>query len=787
MARVERLLARTATGVGGVLVVVGVPGTGKTAVLDAAVALGRDRGFEVLRASPPSGQPGAVVWAQLLRDAGVPGAVYAPLLADPGGPDLDGAVGELVSGTSRLIVIDDLDRGGAVAVGALSALAGRIAGSRTAVIATAARPLGLDGELRLGPLSQDELAAVVGPVSFETCHALWVASRGLPGLARSLADELIDLAAGEDPLVHLALHAPSQAWFLDVDVNLVRLMEMAVGRARDEGVRARLLARLARELLGDASAGGRRRELVDRALELARRTGDRRVLAEVLDARLGALWDPPGAEHRLAGGAEIVELARASGDDVRERHGLFWRFVALMELGRVAEAESTLAVFGRQAAAAGDLEATVMVKARHGMLAILRGRYEEADRLGDEVIQEGRRIGMADADAAGGSVKGMLVKERGDQAAMVAAAERMLGYARQVPGHFHDATAAHILAGAGRRVEAGVELERVLPRVLAGSGPRWLSAMASLAFVASVTSNTEAALRILEGLSPYRGRLVVQGGAVIVMEPVSHYLGLLATALGTPHDAVAYLNEAVKLEEEIGALPHLAYSLDALADARTARGAPGDAQAALDDRRRARSIAERLGMRVLLERMGAPADGWRLVRDGDDWLLDAGDEHARLRDGRGLHYLRFLLSAPGRDIPALELAALGGGLAATETGPMLDVAARRAYRRRLGELDAELDTADRTADLDRAERAESERRALLDELRRASGLGGRPREATAEAERARVNVTRTLRATIERISQRAPMAAAHLQASIRTGGMCRYNPGGTSGPSRWTI
>ena len=39
-----------------------------------------------------------------------------------------------------------------------------------------------------------------------------------------------------------------------------------------------------------------------------------------------------------------------------------------MELGRVAEAESALAVFEREAAAAGDAQAAVMATARHGML-----------------------------------------------------------------------------------------------------------------------------------------------------------------------------------------------------------------------------------------------------------------------------------------------------------------------------------------------------------------------------------------------------------------------------------
>jgi hypothetical protein len=191
-------------------------------------------------------------------------------------------------------------------------------------------------------------------------------------------------------------------------------------------------------------------------------------------------------------------------------------------------------------------------------------------------------------------------------------------------------------------------------------------------------------------------------------------------------------------------------------------------------------------MTALLARMAPPADEWRLTRDDGDWLLSAGVEQVRLRDSRGIHYLRALLAAPGRDVPALALAGRGGSLVAPGSEPALDAAARRAYRSRLTELDAELNRADQAGDPARAERAETERQALLAELRRTTGLSGRPRVTSPEAERARVNVTRTLRATLDQIAGRAPKAGIHLQASIRTGRMCRYQPA-AGGPARWSV
>ena len=47
-------------------------------------------------------------------------------------------------------------------------------------------------------------------------------------------------------------------------------------------------------------------------------------------------------------------------------------------------------------------------------------------------------------------------------------------------------------------------------------------------------------------------------------------------------------------------------------------------------------------------------------------------------------------------------------------------------------------------------------------------------------------LTRTLRGTIERVAASAPRAAAHLRASVRTGGACRYEPA-PGGPSRWHL
>ena len=341
-----------------------------------------------------------------------------------------------------------------------------------------------------------------------------------------------------------------------------------------------------------------------------------------------------------------------------------------------------------------------------------------------------------------------------------------------------ETTVARLLAVGGELGAATTEMERMLPAVLSGAGPRWLAAVADLAFVAAAGEEKAAAERLYAALLPYAGRLVFVGGANSFMGPVDHYLGLVAPDAAT---AAGHFGAAIEVEERIGALPWLARTHDERSAALLATG--DDVTAALADRQRADSLAERLGVRLPSRR--TQPGRWSLRQEADGWLLLAGDERARMPDTRGLHYLRALLSVPLQEIAAADLIA-GRPAAPSSLGTVIDEKARAAYRRRIEELEAELDAADQAGDAERAARAEAERAVVMTELRSATGLGGRLRVADPEAESARVNVTRSLRTAIDRISVDAPRCAAHLSASIRTGRLCRYQPA-EGGPTGWSL
>lgn len=165
-----------------------------------------------------------------------------------------------------------------------------------------------------------------------------------------------------------------------------------------------------------------------------------------------------------------------------------------------------------------------------------------------------------------------------------------------------------------------------------------------------------------------------------------------------------------------------------------------------------------------------------------------GGERGSVPDLKGLRYVAILLSRPGEEVHVLDLvAAESGGPRIDQPGlPALDETARASYRRRLLEVEADLEEARRDHDLAREELAERDRDYLLAELSAALSLGGRTRTRGGSAERARSAVTRSIRYALGRLAETQPVVAAHLEASVLTGTACRYRPDPLA-PVTWTV
>jgi pimeloyl-ACP methyl ester carboxylesterase len=181
-------------------------------------------------------------------------------------------------------------------------------------------------------------------------------------------------------------------------------------------------------------------------------------------------------------------------------------------------------------------------------------------------------------------------------------------------------------------------------------------------------------------------------------------------------------------------------------------------------------------------------DAMLFRREGDYWTVAFGGNVVRMRDAKGLGYLARLLRHPHREFHVLDLlvgdaaranatAREDGLTAATaDAGAVLDEAAKRAYRERIAELEAEVEEARRWNDVERIARAEGELDALTRELAGALGLGGRDRRAASDSERARVSVTKAVRGAVRRLEDQHPELGRHLSLAVRTGTFCAYDP-----------
>jgi tetratricopeptide (TPR) repeat protein len=275
--------------------------------------------------------------------------------------------------------------------------------------------------------------------------------------------------------------------------------------------------------------------------------------------------------------------------------------------------------------------------------------------------------------------------------------------------------------------------------------------------------------------------------------------GRVRLAEGAIADAEQDFEEAARLWHEVGAPYETAFARMRLAEAHRARG--NEERAVLEMRAVDAILEEIAGLRherqadsardeSTHQRSSTPElHAFRL--EGDYWSVTFEGQTVRVRDIKGMRYLARLLAAPGREFHVLDLVAIlrgeaipsgnrteAGALSSEfgDSGEMLDQQAKDAYRRRLAEIDDDLQEAEAGGDAVRAAQAEAEREFLLGELSRAVGLGGRDRRAGSASERARASVTRAVRQAMARIREHHPPLGEHLDRAIRTGTYCSYLP-----------
>ncbi|MFB9903925.1 ATP-binding protein [Allokutzneria oryzae] len=543
----------------------------------------------------------------------------------------------------------------------------------------------------------------------------------------------------------------------------------------DPALRARLLARLSRELVLVPDAEDRRGVLVGEAEKLARSVDDPATLAEVLGTMHHAHWTPDNAGERLRTAVEIMDLGTRAGDDNLVMDGALWRVLCLIELGDRVATEKALVEYGNRAEQLRGPLRLYYHRCLAASLARLDGRFADSEPLMEQARELGERAHVEGAEHMYHQHMTHLALERGDREEAEA---RLLAYGRRMSARPEFAAFGHCVTALvqtrmGRTVEPKAFLDMALargPLPVAGQ-PLGVCLLVMLAEIAHRTGSAEHAEPLSAALLPYAGCVALGAGTVHGL--VSHALGLLATTLSRWDDAERFLTAAADQARSMRARPMLArIRLD---HAKLLAGTPrGSAMA-----RAVREECAEMGMVLLCQEAeslaGAVSRPASLRREGDYWSLHRGPNVVRLKHTKGIRYLVELLSRPGAELHVLDL--VGSESVAQQGLPVLDETAKAAYRERLADLRAQQEEAEGFNDPARADRVRSEIDALVRELTGAVGLGGRDRRTGSSAERARLNVTRSLRTVIARIAEGDAELGHHLDTTIRTGTYCEYRPG----------
>jgi predicted ATPase len=793
----------------------GPGGVGKTALAIAvAAACSGDFGGGV-----------TVIWLGSVRSPELVAAEVAAQLELPqsGGKSYEDALGRWLTDRDVLLVIDNCEHVLSAVADLVDALVARL--PRLRVLATSREPLWIEGEtiVRLAPLSAEpavqlfrERAGARALPALETERAQRASSEicrrldGLP-LAIELAAARVasldpnDIASHLDDLFALL---PQPARRADgAQRSLRATVEWSDALLTDD--ERRLLRRMG-AFAGSFDLGAINHVCADEG-QTAAQIAD--LTARLVEKSLLSKVDGSGTSH---GGYQLLEtirqyaveqlIAKGEHDAVRERHARFYFRVAVQACGGLMSGpepphlDVLMSIDDNLRVALArllviDPRAALSLGASLLPFWWIRGRMREGIGWMDQAL-----AAAPDAPpellATAQFTHGFLIAQ--DTEDWVAAARSidvgidLLANASDPPAILGMLMCLHAecdvfngdAKSAVARAEAGIAIIRRDANA-AGAWPEGF-AMWNVANAKRADGDEDTAIALFTQcaeLSLRRGLLIGQMVACNTLGEIWEERAVLdksrqawerALRCRQEIDAVSVGTIHGSIPQNLLALARVAEKLGELATAsKLLREALPIAQE-IRDESTARQIAELLLQTSRVE----PTQRATLRHEGGVWHVTFGGKNVHVPDMKGLWHLRELVARPREPVSALSLvtAEAEDPVPVGDAGPMIDREALRQYRKRLADLDEELDDAEAKHDVARHTKRSAEREALLKEIARATGLGGKPRRAGSSAEKARLNVTRTIRHAVTQLATALPELAAHFDESLSTGVSCCYEP-----------
>jgi hypothetical protein len=308
----------------------------------------------------------------------------------------------------------------------------------------------------------------------------------------------------------------------------VDLLREGAGRVDDAGYRARLLARLATELMF-SSEWSEARALAEEARSEARRAHDRAVLPEVLMRHFQATCTPHNLEERRQYMREIVEIADIAPDPVQRFFVLSASASAAIEAGRRDQADAYLDAAFRLGVDVDVPVLTYNMECIGVWRAGLDGDLEDAERRAMHAMERGAASGIANAEIGPAM---QLACIRWQQSRF----DELVPVLRMRPNPDEPSGAvllARALAGVdGGRDEATAVLTRAAQHDFSDMplGLNWAAAMVAAAESAFVLRDARVGRVVLAHLEPFRDCVSFNGTWVVA--PLAFAAGIAAAAAG---------------------------------------------------------------------------------------------------------------------------------------------------------------------------------------------------------------------------------------------------------------
>jgi DNA-binding SARP family transcriptional activator len=359
------------------------------------------------------------------------------------------------------------------------------------------------------------------------------------------------------------------------DRRLVPLLEEALRTLGEEEsiLRARLMARLAAALRDQATLEPRT-TLSSQAVDIARRLGDKVALTDALISYFTATWTPDAA-RLLPIAEEIGRLAEEAGDTERTFQGLFLEYVAALTLG---EPERVARLIERHRALSGALKQPALQWLNvvlRSVRALLRGDFDEGERLAEEALQVGEHAQSWDAGFSYRMTLFILRRERGRleeiDGLIRGSIEEYAGYRSLrclVP--LIDCELGRNEDAARRFDELAADEFSALP-----ADAEYLFCLSILSEVASELSDADRATVLYRLLEPY-GRLNALASGEVSLGCVARYVGLAAATVERWSDAERSFDQALRVNARMEARPWVAHTQHDYARMLLARDEPAD-------------------------------------------------------------------------------------------------------------------------------------------------------------------------------------------------------------------